>query len=140
MRRRTLGVERLADPQEPEQRSARPPATMKGLDTNVLVRYLTQDEPSQAKKANVLITSAVGKPDRLHLDRVVLCEVVWVLRGAYGFDKQTVAGTLEKILSAPQFSIEDRDLLGDALADTAREGGTLQTTSSVPETGGLAAA
>jgi predicted nucleic-acid-binding protein len=88
---------------------------MTGLDANVLVRYLTQDNPAQARKANVLIEGAVGKGERLHLDVVVLCELVWVLRGAYGFGKETVAGALEKILDAAPFSVENRDLLKEAL-------------------------
>jgi predicted nucleic-acid-binding protein len=94
-----------------------------GLDTNVLVRYLTQDEPGQAKKANALIAAAAAKREKLHLDVVVLCEVVWVLRGAYGFDKDTVCGALEKILAAAQFSIADRDRVREALALYRAEGG-----------------
>jgi predicted nucleic-acid-binding protein len=88
---------------------------MTSLDTNVLVRYLTQDDAVQARSANALIDGAVGKGERLHLDVVVLCEVVWVLRGAYHLNKETVAGALENILDASQFSIEDRDLLREAL-------------------------
>jgi predicted nucleic-acid-binding protein len=94
---------------------------MTGLDTNVLVRYLTQDDPVQARKANALIDGAIGQGHRLHLDVVVLCEVVWVLRGAYEFDKATVAGAIENILDAAQFSIDDRDLLREAL-DAFRRG------------------
>lgn len=86
-----------------------------GLDTNVLVRYLTQDDLAQARKANALIDGAVGKGERLHLDVVVLCELVWVLRGAYGFGKKTVAEAVQNILDAAQFSVEDRDLLREAL-------------------------
>lgn len=89
---------------------------MRGLDTNVLVRYLAQDDASQSGKANALIAASVAKREKLHLDVVVLCEVVRVLRGAYGFDKGTVAATLEKILGTAQFSIEDRDLVAEALA------------------------
>lgn len=88
---------------------------MTGLDTNVLVRYLTQDDLAQARKANALIDGAVGKGERLHLDVVVLCELVWVLRGAYDFGKETVGEAVEKILDAAQFSVEDRDLLREAL-------------------------
>lgn len=88
---------------------------MTGLDTNVLVRYLTQDDPVQARKANALIDGAIGRRERLHLDVVVLCEVVWVLRGAYEFNKETVAGAIENILDGGQFSIGDRDLLREAL-------------------------
>ena len=88
---------------------------MTGLDTNVLVRYLTQDDLAQARKANSLIDGAVGRGERLHLDVVVLCEVVWVLRGAYELGKATVTEAVAKILDAAQFSVEDRDLLREAL-------------------------
>jgi len=88
---------------------------MTGLDTNVLVRYLTQDDPTQARKANSLIDGAAGKGEPLHLDVVVLCELVWVLRGAYRLGKQTVGDALERILDAAQFSVEDRDLVREAL-------------------------
>jgi len=94
---------------------------MTGLDTNVLVRYLAQDDLAQARKANSLIDAAVGKGERLHLDVVVLCELVWVLRGAYRFGKQTVTDAVGKILDAAQFSVEDRDLLREAL-DAYRAG------------------
>ena len=92
-----------------------------GLDTNVLVRYLVQDDPTQARKANALIESVVAKGERLHLDVVVLCELVWVLRGAYDFEKPAVVDAVEAILDAAQFSIEDRDLLREAL-ETYRAG------------------
>lgn len=95
---------------------------MKGLDTNVLVRYLTQDDPVQARKASALIDEAIASQEKLHLDEVVLCELVWVLRGAYRLDKQTVVGVLDRILSAGQFSILDRDLVADAV-NAFRDGG-----------------
>jgi predicted nucleic-acid-binding protein len=88
---------------------------MTGLDTAVLVRYLTQDHLAQARKANAMIDGAVGSGERLHLDVVVLCELVWVLRSAYGFGKQTVIEALAKILEAAQFSVDDRDLLREGL-------------------------
>jgi predicted nucleic-acid-binding protein len=47
----------------------------------------------------------------------VLCELVWVLRDAYGVERGTVAATLEKILDTAQFVIKDRDLARRALAD-----------------------
>lgn len=89
---------------------------MRGIDTNVLVRYLTQDDAGQARKANALVESATARREKLHLDGVVLCELVWVLRGAYGFDRATILGALEGILAVGQFSIADRDLVRRALA------------------------
>ncbi len=96
---------------------------MIGLDTNVLVRYLTQDAPGQAEKANALVAAAEAKREKLHLDVVVLCELVWVLRGAYDLDKDAVCGALEKILAAAQFSINDRDHVREALAQYRAGGG-----------------
>ena len=90
---------------------------MIGLDTNVLVRYLTQDDPVQARRANAAVAAAVEKGERCRLDAIVLCELVWVLRGAYGFDKATVVETLERILMTAQFDIGEKDLVRRALED-----------------------
>jgi AbrB family looped-hinge helix DNA binding protein len=106
----------------PCRRAPGPVVEMIGLDTNVLVRYLTQDEPGQAKKANALIAAAEAKREKLHLDVVVLCELVWVLRGAYDLDKDTVCAALDKILAAAQFSIDDRDRVREALSQYRAEG------------------
>jgi predicted nucleic-acid-binding protein len=87
---------------------------MRGIDTNVVVRYLTQDDPAQSKRANAIIDGALATGERLHLDAIVLCELVWVLRSGYGFDRATVAATLIKLLDAAQLSVDNRDLLRDA--------------------------
>jgi predicted nucleic-acid-binding protein len=88
-----------------------------GLDTNILARYLTQDDPAQSRRANAVITEAGRRGDRCAVNTIVLCELVWVLRNAYGVDRDTVAATLEKILDTAQFVIEDKDLVRRALAD-----------------------
>jgi len=88
-----------------------------GLDTNVLVRYLTQDDPAQARRANAVVAEASSSGQRLYLTVVVLCELVWVLRGAYELDRPAVATTLERILATVQFEIEHKDVMYDALAD-----------------------
>ena len=89
---------------------------MIGVDTNVLVRYLTQDDPGQARAVDVLVSECVKNAVRLHIDDGVLCELVWVLRAAYRFDRTTIASALEKILDTALFSFEDRDLLRRAMA------------------------
>ena len=90
---------------------------MRGLDTNVLVRYLTQDDPEQARKANAVIEETVGDGKRCFIASIVLCELVWVLQAAYGYDKEDVSGALEKMMSTIEFSIEDKDLALRALDD-----------------------
>jgi predicted nucleic-acid-binding protein len=87
-----------------------------GLDTNVLVRYLTQDDPAQSRAVDRLVSESVKNTVRLHIDDIVLCELVWVLRGAYRFNRTTIASTLDRILGTALFSFEDRDPLKRALA------------------------
>jgi predicted nucleic-acid-binding protein len=87
---------------------------VKGLDTNVIVRYLTQDDRTQSRKANAIIDAALAGGERIHLDTVVVCELVWVLRSAYGYDRATIVDALSKLLEAAQLSIDDRDRLRDA--------------------------
>ena len=90
---------------------------MTGLDTNVLVRYLTQDDRPQARRANALVTAVVAKGNRCFIGSVVLCELVWVLRRAYGLDRATIAMTLERILATAQFAIDEKDVVRRALED-----------------------
>ena len=93
---------------------------MIGLDTNVLVRYLTQDDPGQTRRANALINDALDRDDRCAISIVVLCEVVWVLRDAYRLDRATIASTIERVLDTAEFVIEERDVARRALADYRR--------------------
>jgi predicted nucleic-acid-binding protein len=91
-----------------------------GLDTNILVRYLTQDDPAQAAKANEVIGQATTRGERLHIDVVGLCELFWVLVGPYGLARGTVADTLEKMLDTSLLSFEDKDLVREATAQFRR--------------------
>jgi predicted nucleic-acid-binding protein len=86
-----------------------------GIDTNVLVRYLTQDEPAQSRRVDALFAEATENREALHVDDVVLCEVVWVLRAAYGYDKSQVVDALDDVLRTALFVFDDRNLLRDAV-------------------------
>ena len=90
---------------------------MIGVDTNVLVRYLTQDDPAQARKVDTFVATAIESGDRLHVDDIVLCELVWVLRAAYRFGKPVIAAALDKVMSTGIFAFDDRELLRAALTD-----------------------
>jgi predicted nucleic-acid-binding protein len=76
---------------------------MIGLDTNVLVRYLTQDDPGQARKATHVIETAVEQGELLSITSLVLCELVWVLEDAYGYGRRDLQTVLERILRTAQF-------------------------------------
>ena len=88
---------------------------MIGLDTNVLVRYLTQDDEGQAGKADAVIGGAVARGERCVIGPVVLCELVWVLRDAYDTAKNEIVSTLDRILATQQFEITDKDRVREAL-------------------------
>ena len=80
---------------------------MIGLDTNVLVRYLVQDDPGQSRKAIRVITKQCTRDDPGFINRIALCELVWVLESAYGYSKDTIVAVLEKLLRTSQLKIED---------------------------------
>jgi predicted nucleic-acid-binding protein len=92
-----------------------------GLDTNVVVRHLVQDDPKQSARASRLIESTEREGGSLFLSQIVLCEVVWVLESAYREPRRRVAEALEKMLLAPVFVVEERDDVRAALA-TYRQG------------------
>ena len=90
---------------------------MIGLDTNVLVRYLTQDDPAQAKKAIRTIEAGASEDSAFFITSVVMCELVWVLESAYGYGQEQLVPVLEQILRTRQFRFEDKDLHSQALND-----------------------
>lgn len=88
---------------------------MIGLDTNVLVRYLTEDDPVEARKAAALIQTVSARGDRCFLSAVVLCELGWVLRGAYKVSKADLLLTFDRLMSTTQFVIGSKDVVRAAL-------------------------
>ena len=89
---------------------------MTGVDTNVLLRYIVRDEPTQAARAS----RELERGERFLVGSIVLCELVWVLETGYGFSRRDVAVTLERILATAQFEIEAKDLALGALDDFRR--------------------
>lgn len=89
---------------------------MTGLDTNVLVRFLTRDDAVQARRAEALIGELAARGEPARIDGIVLCELAWVLEGAYGLARGEIAAALDALLDAAAFAIEDRDLVRDATA------------------------
>ncbi len=90
---------------------------MKGLDTNILVRYLVKDDKKQAEKAVAYIRKAAASGESCFINNIVLCELVWVLESAYEYDRGAIADVLEKILATRQFELERKDLTRQAVHD-----------------------
>jgi predicted nucleic-acid-binding protein len=87
-----------------------------GLDTNVLIRYLTRDDPAQARIARRFITHTCTRENQGFVDQIVLCELVWVLQRTYRYDRERIAQLIEGLLSAEELLLEDEDLVRSALA------------------------
>jgi len=88
-----------------------------GIDTNLLVRYLTKDDEQQWQSA----TSILQSGETCFIPNIVLCELVWVLRGKpYQYPKQEILSTLEAMLQSPVFEFENRPLVYQALQQTKR--------------------
>ena len=90
---------------------------MIGLDTNVLVRYLVEEDDPQKRAADRFVEEALNRGESLFVNQIVLCEVVWVLSRAYGFTRREVAEALEMIQCARQFEIEAKDMLVQGLRE-----------------------
>ena len=87
---------------------------MIGLDTNVLVRYVMQDDPRQSPRATRLIESL--SPDEPGFVPVVaLVELVWVLSGSYGLDRKQVATVLDTLLRSKELMLDRAELVTQAL-------------------------
>ena len=90
---------------------------MIGLDTNVLVRYLTQDDRAQFAKAAAFIDAASEQEEQFLVNTPVLCELVWVLAAVYDYSREEIAQALEQIFTTAQFEIERLDEARQALGD-----------------------
>lgn len=88
---------------------------MLGLDTNVLVRFLVQDDPVQFDRARRLIRRQVRVGEPVLLSLLVLLETEWVLRSRYGLDAQRVAGALTALLETSEVRFESEGTVEEAL-------------------------
>lgn len=84
---------------------------MTGLDTNVVVRFLTADDPELSLRAKALFDS-----EELWLSHTVLLETEWVLRSAYQFPPEAIASSFDKLLGHPNLHSEDQLVALDALS------------------------
>ncbi len=88
---------------------------MTGLDTNVLVRYIVRDDPAQTRLATALLEERCSAEDPGWINRVVLCELVWVLERGYGYERTRVASLIRQLLVIQELRVEQSDLAWSAL-------------------------
>ena len=79
---------------------------MLGIDTNILVRYITQDG-REASAATKFLEKQCSSEKPGFICHIVLCELVWVLKGAYKYDKEAVIAILNQLLATSELELED---------------------------------
>jgi predicted nucleic-acid-binding protein len=82
---------------------------MIALDTNVLVRYIVEDDPEQSPAAAAMIERALERNEALFVPQVVLCELVWVLSFAYRFNREAIVGVVQQLRRGAQITVEGAD-------------------------------
>jgi len=87
---------------------------MIGLDTNIIVRYLTHDDAAQTAAAVKLIDS-LSPEEPGFLSLIVVVELVWVLEASYRFKKNEIERVLETLLRSKELVIERAEVVWQAL-------------------------
>jgi len=95
---------------------------MIGLDTNVIVRLFVDDDPQQAQAARGLVASKCSGNNPGFIDRVALCELIWVLTSVHGYRRAAVAEVIEMLLENRDMRLEDSDLIRSALREYRTSG------------------
>jgi predicted nucleic-acid-binding protein len=87
-----------------------------GLDTNILVRYLTQDDETQTALANQLIETVCSEENPGFISHIVSCELTWVLKVGYKVPKPDIIKIIQQLLETKQLVIQEPRVVWAALA------------------------
>ena len=85
------------------------------VDTNVFLRFLTNDDPAKAKRAEALFKKAVKGAVELRTSLLVVAEMVWTLESFYALEKQDVADKVAVILNTPNLACPEARVIRQAL-------------------------
>jgi predicted nucleic acid-binding protein len=87
------------------------------VDTNLFIRYLTNDIPEQADVLKRLISKSVNREIQLVCSTVVIAEIVWTLESFYKFAKSKIDEIVSALVASPAFEFDERDILLQSLDD-----------------------
>lgn len=88
---------------------------MIGVDTNVLVRYIAQDDATQSRRATAFIEKECSESAPGFVGQVALVEVVWVSQSSYGATREEVAVIVRRLLSTRQLVVQEAETAWKAL-------------------------
>lgn len=94
---------------------------MTGIDTNILVRYVTRDDPEQYRAARAFLESNCTRETPGYVNVVVLCELAWVLTSVYDATDGELVEVIDQLLRTHQLQVERRDQVRAALEQFKRE-------------------
>ena len=101
---------------------------MIGLDTNILLRYLVQDDPLQSRRATQIIERHLTELDPGFVSLVTVLEVVWVLKSLYKRSRQEIANHIEMILAADTLEVQNEQEVYHAVVALRSRTGTFEDT------------
>ena len=93
---------------------------MKALDTNILIRFLVQDDVDQANKVIQLFTKAEQNKESLFVPLLVVFEVIWVLQSAYGVSRSDIVLAISNLLQMQVFEFENQSTLREFVISANR--------------------
>lgn len=85
------------------------------LDTNIILRYLTWDEPKKARKCEELFKRSTEGKEILYTTTLVIVEVIWILEKAYKLSKGEIVTHIQMILNTPNINFNEKDILLSAI-------------------------
>jgi predicted nucleic-acid-binding protein len=94
---------------------------MRAADTNVLVRYIANDDTKQADTVARLFRECDATREPIFITLVVLCELIWVLDRAFGLTKAELLEVLDRLFQTPFFRFEHESVVRRCL-DQYRRG------------------
>ncbi len=84
---------------------------MKGLDTNILIRFLVGDDENQARKVYNLFKTVESKKEELFVPLLVMLELIWVLESVYQIPRNQILEALRDLLLLPILKFEHQEIL-----------------------------
>ncbi len=89
---------------------------MRFVDTNIFIRYLTDDLPEKADNCEKIFARAIENKEQLFTSELVIAEIIWVLESYYELQKEKIQEMVEKILNTRNLTCINKNQILNALA------------------------
>ena len=99
---------------------------MMGLDTNVLLRYLAQDDPKESTRATEIIEQRLTEEEPGFVSLVTVLEVVWVLKSLFKRSRKEIANDIEMLLAAETLEVQNEQEVYHAVVSLRNGTGTFE--------------